>query len=83
MGGPPGLDGLGVGVHRVERDLVALVFGHLVVPDRLHGLDRLAHPTEATGRVGAVVLHLLDVPPGPDAEHEPPTRHHVVLVEML
>ena len=48
-------------------------YSRLVVgPDRLHGLDALAHVAVARRGVGAVVEHLLLVPARADAEHEAP-----------
>ena len=71
------LDGLRILDDRTEVDLVAVVLGLLSSPDGLHGLDPLTHQTEATGRVGAVVGHLLQVPSGTDPEQEPAVRQDV------
>ena len=54
----------------IEVDELAVVRGLVLGPDRLHRLDPLAHQREARARVGAVVVHLLEVPAGADAEEE-------------
>ena len=78
MGRTTGLDGLRVRVHRVERDL-------LTVRTRrprcsrwrcIASTDSRMRPNRLR-RVGAVVLHLLDVPAGADPQHEPAVRDHV------
>ena len=47
-----------------------MVFGFRLCPDLLHRLDGFAHPFEAGGVDGAVVFHLVLVPPAADPEQE-------------
>src|SRR6184192_3727222 len=63
------LHGLREAPDRIEVDELAVILGALVLPDRLHGLDPLAQEPPARLEVRAVVRHLLDVPPGADAEN--------------
>src|SRR6266849_3676749 len=71
------------GHHRRELDELAVVLRLRLRPDRLHGLDALAHHPEARLEVRAVVGHLLGVPAGADAEEEPPARDLVEARDLL
>ena len=62
------LQRLGVGPDPLEGDELAVEARLVLGPDRLHGEDALAHEPHAGPRVGAVVGHLLAVPPRSDAE---------------
>src|SRR5207247_2008204 len=58
----------------LEAHEVALE-GRLVLgPDALHGEHALAQHAPALLEVGAVILHLLGVPPAADAEEDAPAR---------
>src|SRR6202043_1346594 len=67
----------GPGDHRIEMDKLPLVFGFRFRPDLLHRLDGFAHPLEAAGVDGAVVLHFILVPASADAKQEPSLAHLV------
>src|SRR5438067_2107334 len=61
----------------LEAHEVALE-GRLVLgPDALHGEHALAQHAPALLEVGAVILHLLGVPPAADAEEDAPAREEV------
>ena len=77
------LDRLRPAPDRVEVDVLAVVGGLVLGPDRLHRLDALAHQREAAVRIGAVVLHLLAVPTRADAEQEAPARQPVDARDLL
>src|SRR4051812_3009606 len=68
------LRGLRPGPDAIEVDVLAVIAGLVFGPDRLHRFDPLGHDRHAPARVGAVVLHLLAVPAGADAELEAPAR---------
>src|SRR5207302_1266388 len=50
--------------------VLAVELGLVIGPDLLHGQDALPEYSEAPGRVGPVVLHLLPVPAPADTEEE-------------
>ena len=77
------LDGLRPGPDRVEVDVLAVVLGLVLGPDRLHRLRPLAHEREPPPRVGAVVLHLLLVPAGADPEQEAAAGEAVEARDLL
>src|SRR5438270_8133707 len=60
--------------HLVEIHRLAVIFGFLLGPQRLHREDTLAHQLEARVVAGAVVLHLLDIPAAADPEDEAAAR---------
>src|SRR5438094_4462336 len=67
----------------LEAHEVALE-GRLVLgPDVLHGEHALAQHAPALLEVGAVVLHLLGVPPAADAEEDAPAREEVEARDLL
>src|SRR5438094_3572434 len=62
----------------------AALEGRLVLgPDALHGEHALAQHAPALLEVGAVVLHLLGVPPAADAEEDAPAREEVEARDLL
>src|SRR6185312_11072108 len=61
----------------LEIDELAVVARLVFGPDRLHRLDPLGHQRHPPARVGAVVLHLLAIPAGADAELETPAGEAV------
>ena len=61
---------LGVEPDRIEIDELAVEFGFLLGPQRLHGQHALAQQLEAGVVARAMVLHLLDVPAAADGEDE-------------
>src|SRR5260370_422540 len=67
----------GPGDHRTEIDKLSMVFGLGFRPDFLHRLNRFAHPLEAAGVDGAVVLHFILIPAAADAKQEPSLAHLV------
>ena len=77
------LDRLRPAPDRVEVDVLAVVGGLVLGPDRLHRLDPLAHQREAAVRIGPVVLHLLAVPTRADAEQEAPAGQSVDARDLL
>src|SRR4029077_2293733 len=60
--------------HRRVIDDLAVVFGLVLGPDRLHRLDLLAHLLEARRVDRAVLPHLVLVPAAADAEQETAAR---------
>jgi hypothetical protein len=65
------------GPDAVELDELPGVRRLVLRPDGLHRLDPLPHHRHPPARVGAVIGHLLPVPPRADAELEPPARQVV------
>jgi hypothetical protein len=63
---------LGPAPDAVELDVLAVVAGLVLGPDRLHRLDPLAQQREPPLGIGAVVSHLLLVPARADPEEEAP-----------
>ena len=76
-GRPRPLRGLRPRPDAVEVDELAVEAGLVVGPDGPHRLHALGHQREAAALVGAVVVHLLEVPAGADAEQEAPGRELV------
>src|SRR5207244_3629241 len=77
------LNGLWPRHHGRETDVAALVFGLRLTPDRTHGFDALAHDLETRLEFGAVVAHLLRIPPRPDAKQEAAARYLVQACHLL
>src|SRR5262249_23500298 len=69
--------GLGVKPDRIEIDELAVKFGLLLRPKRLHGHDTFTEQLETRLVAGAVILHFFDVPPSADGENEATTRQLV------
>src|SRR5207249_2548322 len=66
-----------------EAHEVALERRLVLGPDALHGEHALAQHAPALLEVGAVVLHLLGVPPAADAEEDAPAREEVQAGDLL
>ena len=77
------LGGLGPGPDLVEVDVLAVEFGLVLGPDLLHRPHLLAETLEARLVVGAVVFHLLGIPPTADAELEAPAGERVEARDFL
>jgi len=78
------LHGLRPGVDRREVDVLTVVLGLALGPDRLHRLDALAQEQETAREVSrAVVRHLLRVPAGAHAEEEAAVRDAVERGDVL
>ena len=71
------LHGLRPHPDRVEADEFPVELGGVLRPDLLHREHLLGEPLEARLGVGAVVLHLLDVPAAADPEEEAPVGDEV------
>ena len=54
-----------------------MIFGLVLGPDLLHGLDLLTHLQRARFVDSAVVFHLLGIPATANAEQKPALRHLV------
>src|SRR5207253_7131762 len=67
----------------LEAHEVALEGRFVLGPDALHGEHALAQHAPALLEVGAVVLHLLGVPPAADAEEDAPAREEVEARDLL
>src|SRR5208282_2202181 len=68
---------LGVEPDGIEVHELAVKFGFLLGPQRLHGQHAFAQQLEAGVVARAVILHLLGVPTPANSEHEAPTRELV------
>src|SRR5207244_7749607 len=68
---------------RIEVDELAVELWLVLRPDLLHGQHLLAHLLVTGLEGGAVVLHLLCVPPGADAEEDLATREQTHSVRSL
>ena len=62
---------LGIEPDRIETDELAVEFGLLLRPKRLHRQDAFAQELETALIADAVILHLFDVPATADGENEP------------
>jgi len=61
------LDGLGPQIGRLDVDVLTVVFGGLLGPQRLDRLDAFVEQRTAGLGVGAVIAHLLEIPARADA----------------
>src|SRR5262249_29387387 len=68
------LHGFRIGEDRIEVHVVTVELRLLLGPDLLHGQGLLAEDRVARLVDGAVILHLVLVPAGPDTQLEAPAR---------
>src|SRR5262249_58951668 len=77
------LEGTGVGVDVVEVDEATVVFGVLVVPQRVHRIEVFVGHRAALGEVGAEGAELRLEVAGSDAEHDATARQDVGGSDLL